>query len=162
MIKALRHLALVGIVSAPLLAQQVAPGVTVALPDGTRRTLAPAVLAALPRVAGQVAFHEKLVRFEGVDLREVLRSAGVTPVDSLRGPQLRRIVVFVGADGYGAAIALSDLDVSIGGRLAVLVDREDGAALPENLGPYRIVIVGDKRPSRWVRQVVTLEVRDLP
>jgi hypothetical protein len=137
MLQQLRSIAVVGAVAGALSAQPAATGLSVKLADGTLRHLAPSALAALPRVGGEVTFHETPVRFEGTDLRNVLRAAGVSPVDTLRGPQLRRIILFVGADGYGAAIALSDLD------------------------PYRIVIVGDRRPSRWVRQVVRLEVVDL-
>lgn len=130
-------------------------------PDGSVRTLGAAQLQTLPRVSGAASAHGNDFTFEGHDVRDVLRLAGVTPVDSLRSGQLRRVLVFVGADGYSALIALSDLDASIGGRRAILVDREDGRALPADRGPRRIIIEGDRRPSRWVRQVVRIEVRDL-
>jgi hypothetical protein len=161
MTKATPLLALLVILAAPLSAQPATASINVKLPSGTERVVTAAALAALPRVSGQVSFHGKLVHYEGADLRDVLRAAGVTPLDSLRGSHLRRVVLFVGADGYAAAVALSELDPSIGGRQAVLVDREDGAALVPDIGPYRIVIVGDRRPSRWVRQLVAIEVRDL-
>ena len=130
--------------------------------DGTEVVLSTAQLTALPRATGRAVAHDKPFTFEGTDVRDVLRAAGVTPVDSLRGPQLRRVVVFAGADGYRAVIAQSDLDPSIGGRRAVLVDREDGAALPPARGPRRIIVEGDARPSRWVQQLVRLEVVDVP
>lgn len=145
-----------------LRAQAPADALTVRRPDGTEIVLGAAQLAVLPRVTGRAEAHGHAFAFEGADLRAVLRAAGVTPVDSLRGPQLRRVVVFAGADGYRAVIAMSDLDPSIGGRRAVLVDREDGAALPAARGPRRIIVEGDARPSRWVQQVTRLEVVDLP
>jgi hypothetical protein len=129
-------------------------------PDGAVRTLSAAQLATLPRVSGSAAEHGTQHAFEGYDLRDVIRLSGVTPVDSLRGAQLRRVVLLVGADGYSAVIALSDLDPSIGGRRAILVDREDGHALSSERGPRRIIIEGDRRPTRWVRQLVRIEVRD--
>lgn len=144
----------------PLAAQSTAP-LTVKHPAGTETLLTAARLAALPRVAGRATAHGTTFTFEGTDVRDVLRAAGITPVDSLRGPQLRRIVLFVGADGYAAAIALSDLDPSIGGRRALLVDREDGVPLPENRAPRRVIVEGDGRPSRWVQQVVRIEVVDV-
>lgn len=131
-------------------------------PDGSTVVLTAARLAQLPRMSGTANAHENRWTYEGVDLREVLRLADVTPVDSLRRAQLRRVVIFVGADGYSALIALSDLDPSIGARRITLVDREDGKALPPNIGPRRIIIDGDHRPTRWVRQVVRIEVRDVP
>ncbi len=146
--------------AAPLAAQSSAP-LTVKRVDGTEVVLTAERLATLPRVAGRATAHGTTFSFEGTDLRDVLRSAGVSPVDSLRGPQLRRIVLFVGADGYAAAIALSDLDPSIGGRRAILVDREEGAPLPANRAPRRVIVEGDARPSRWVQQVVRIEIVDV-
>lgn len=149
------------LVSAPLSAQSNSTALTVKLIDGSERALSAEQLTALPRVAGRATAHGTTFSFEGTDVRDILRAVGVAPVDSLRGPQLRRIVLFVGADGYAAAIALSDLDPTIGGRRAVLVDREDGTALPPKRGPRRIIVEGDGRPSRWVHQVVRLEVVDV-
>jgi hypothetical protein len=135
--------------------------VVVRLPDGADRTVSVAQLSTLPRVSGTATAHGTTFRYEGVDLRDVLRAGGFTQIDSLRGPQLRRVLLVVGADGYAAAIALADLDPSIGGRKGFLVDREDGAALPPDRGPYRVIIEGDGRPSRWVRQVARLEIVDM-
>lgn len=135
--------------------------VVVKLPDGMDRTVSVAQLSTLPRVSGTATAHGTTFRYEGVNLRDVLRAGEFTSVDSLRGPQLRRVLLVVGADGYAAAIALADLDPSIGGRTCILVDREDGAALPADRGPYRVIIEGDVRPSRWVRQVVRLEIVDV-
>lgn len=155
-------LALAVLVLASVLPAQSSAPLTVVGPDGAVHTLTATQLHALPAVSGTATAHDTRFTFTGVDLRDVLRLAGVSPVDSLRRGQLRRVVVFVGADGYSALIALSDLDPSIGGRRAVLVDREDGTALPPERGPRRIIVEGDRRPSRWVRQVVRIEVRDLP
>lgn len=141
-------------------AQTRAP-LTITGPDGAVHTLSAAQLEALPRVSGNATAHDAKFSYDGHDLRDVLRLGGITPVDSLRGAHLRRVVIFIGSDGYSAVIALSDLDPSIGGRRAILVDREDGRALPAERGPRRIIIEGDRRPTRWVRQVVRIEVRDL-
>lgn len=92
----------------------------------------------------------------------MLTLAGVTPVDSLQRAQLRRVIIFHGADGYSALAAMAELDGSIGAKRMILVDREDGRPLPADRGPRRIIIDGDRRPSRWVRQVVRLEVREIP
>ncbi|MDP1861732.1 MAG: molybdopterin-dependent oxidoreductase [Gemmatimonadaceae bacterium] len=147
--------------SAPVSAQP-SSALVVKHPDGSETTLTTLSLAQLPRLTGRATAHGKSWSWEGVDLREVLRAAGVTPVDSLRGPQLRRVIMLVGADGYRAAIALSEIDPTIGGRRAIVVDREDGAALPQAEGPRRIIIEADVRPTRWVRQLIRIDVVDLP
>ncbi len=144
-----------------LQAQSTAP-LEVRRPDGSSVTLTATQLAALPRVVGRATTHGNTFSFEGSDLRDVLRLAGVTPTDSLRRAQMRRVIVFVGADGYSALIALSDLDPSIGARRVTLVDRQDDQPLPAEAGPRRLIIDGDHRAARWVRQVVRIEVVDVP
>lgn len=142
--------------------QSASAQLTVSLPDGSSRLVSAAALRALPHTSGTAVFHTDTVAYEGVDIREVLRSVGLAPVDSLRGRHLRRIVLLVGADNYSAAIAQADIDPSIGARRVIVVDREDGAALPTERGPQRALVVGDHRPSRAVRQLVRIEVIDLP
>ena len=34
----------------------------------------------------------------------------------------------------------------------------DGKALDARGGPFRVVVPGDKRPARWIRQVTTLKI----
>lgn len=142
--------------------QTVGAQLTVSLPDGSSRVISAAELRAMPRTAGIAVFHSDTVAYEGVDIRDVLRAAGLTPVDSLRGRNLRRVVFLVGADNYSAAIAQADIDPSIGARRVIVVDREDGAALPPERGPQRALVVGDHRPSRAVRQLVRIDVIDVP
>ena len=137
------------------------PGIAVTLPDGTSVTLSDKQLAALPRVVESATAHGKTSRFEGCDLREVLRVAGVAPLESLRGPLLARVVTVVAVDGYRVVFTLSELDPTIGSKRVLLVDRENGAPLPASDGPWRIVVPGDQRPARWARQVTGLVVADL-
>lgn len=146
---------------APALAAQSGAPLVVVAPDGRETTLTAESIAALARVDGQATAHGHAFAYAGPTLREVLRLAGVQ-TDSLRGPQLRRVVKVVAADGYAVVLALSDLDPSIGARRVILVDAEDGRPLPADYAPRRLIIEGDVRPSRWVRQVVRLVVLDVP
>ena len=138
-----------------------AQDLTVKRVDGSKRRLTGTELASLPRTAVEVSDHGVSTRFEGVELRAVLRLADAGPTDSLRGPMLRRVVVLLAADGYAATIALADLDPSIGARLVYLVDRSNGVPLAPDQGPWRAVVVGDVRATRWVRQLQRLELVDL-
>lgn len=148
------------LVVAPSASAQTATSLTVIGPDGREIALAAATLSALPRAHGTATAHGHTFTYEGTDLRLVLQAAGIA-TDSLRGPALSRVVRFIAADGYSAVLALTDLDPSIGGRRVTLVDREDGKPLPADYAPRRVVIDGDRRPSRWVRQVVTIAVVDV-
>ena len=68
-------------------------------------------------------------------------------------------VLVVGAiDGYKVAFALAEIDPAFATREIVLADRRDGKPLDDKEGPLRVVAPGDKRPARWVRQVITLRI----
>ena len=44
-------------------------------------------------------------------------------------------------------------------RVILLADVKDGQPLPPREGPFRIIVPGEKRPARWVRQVRVVTVR---
>jgi hypothetical protein len=67
-------------------------------------------------------------------------------------------LVVEAADGYRAVFALPELDPLFTDRVILLADRRDGKSLSEREGPLRIIVPGEKRPARWVRQVVALKV----
>ena len=48
------------------------------------------------------------------------------------------------------------------GQVVLLADRLDGKPLAKGAGPYRLVVPGDKRPVRWVKQVVRVSVHRHP
>lgn len=152
--RAVIFLTAVSCLAVPLAAQSL----VIRRADGSDITLDAARLAALPRVAFEAADHGTLTRFEGVEVAALLRAAEAGPVDSLRGAALRRALVFVGRDGYTALIALPELDTGLGGTKVYAVDRENGAPLRADHGPWRIIIVGDSRGARWVRQLMRIEV----
>jgi hypothetical protein len=55
--------------------------------------------------------------------------------------------------------ALPELDDAFTDRIVLLADRKDGKGLTEREGPFRIIVPHEKRPARWVRQVVSLTIR---
>ena len=69
------------------------------------------------------------------------------------------VTVLVGAtDGYRAAFSLAELEPELTDRVILLADTKDGQPLPSREGPFRIIVPGEKRPARWVRQVNTVTV----
>ena len=115
-------------------------------------------LARLPKRSVTATAHGKTATYEGYDLIAVLKAAGVEPTESLRGKQLRTVVIVSASDGYSVVFALAELDPTLGNRQVLLVDREDGQPLPAADGPWRLVVPSDQRPARWVRQVTGIEV----
>jgi DMSO/TMAO reductase YedYZ molybdopterin-dependent catalytic subunit len=115
-------------------------------------------LAAMPRHSVTASAHHLSGTWEGVELRELLTRAGVPAGDALRGAALATAVVVTGADGYRMVFAIAELDPAFTDRVAIMADRKDGAPLPANSAPFQLIITGEKRPARWVRQVVSIEL----
>ena len=84
---------------------------------------------------------------------------GTPAGEALRGPQLAKTVIVTGADGYKAAFGVAEFDPSFTDRVAILADRKDGSPLTGSAGPFQLVLTGEKKAGRWVRQVVSIEVR---
>ena len=119
-------------------------------------------LRKLPRAAIDADDHGKRAHFEGAALAEVLRAAGA-PLDAqLRGKNLALYVRISAADGYRAVYSLAELDPALHDGVVILADRRDGRALDAKEGPFRVVAPGDKRPARWVRQVVAIDLLAAP
>ena len=102
--------------------------------------------------------HDVEGDYDGVLLSVLLRALGAPNGEALRGPGLALYVRIRGADGYRAVFALGELDSSIGKANVILADRRDGQPLDASEGPFRIIAAGDRRPARWVRQVVAIDV----
>jgi DMSO/TMAO reductase YedYZ molybdopterin-dependent catalytic subunit len=112
----------------------------------------------LPRQTVRAKDHGKEGEFEGVPLVEVLKASGVKFGQDLRGPALVGYLVVEAADGYRAVFALPELDPAFTDRIILLADRRDGKPLGGNAGPLRVIVPGEKRHARWVRQVTGLRL----
>ncbi|RRA97715.1 molybdopterin-dependent oxidoreductase [Larkinella rosea] len=123
-------------------------------------TLQAADLKALPHteVTGKDR-DGKEHKYAGVPLADLLKLAGATMGGELRGENLMKYVVVKAIDGYETLYALPELDADFATRTIILADSVDGSPLPSGVGPYRIVVPGEKKPARWVREVKSIEVR---
>ena len=121
-------------------------------------------LRRLPRAEVRVADHHepgKEVAYAGTPLVEALRAAGLTLDPGMAGIRqtVAASVLVEAADGYRAVFALAELDPALTDRVILLADTRDGQPLGAGEGPWRLVVPGDKRPARAVRQVVAVTLR---
>jgi hypothetical protein len=121
-----------------------------------------AALGKLPQHTVQAQAHGKSVTCTGPNLIDVLGTVGAPSGETLRGKNLALYVRVSAADGYRAVFALAELDPGMRDAVPILTAQCDGAALDEKEGPFRIVVPGEKRPARWVRQVTTIDVLGAP
>ena len=116
----------------------------------------------MPHQTVTASAHDRSDRYDGVPVIELLKRAGAPDGEAIRGPELAKYVVVTGADGYRAVFVLAELAAAFSDRVILLADRRDGGELPENALPYQVIVPGEKRPARWVRQVVSIEVMEAP
>ena len=80
----------------------------------------------------------------------------------LRGQHLATYLLIEAADGYRVVFALPELDPAFTDREVLLADRRDGQPLAAAEGPLRLVVPGEKRHARWIRQVLSCTIRRAP
>lgn len=117
-----------------------------------------ATLGALERQPVEARVHEATLHCEGVPLVALLRASGAIPEGRLGSPHLARYVLASARDGYRVLFSLAELDPGTGDRAAFVVDRCDGQALDDEAGPLRLLVPGDVRAARSVRQLDALTV----
>lgn len=100
--------------------------------------------------------------YEGVLVEELLKRAGVSQGEQLRGRALATYVVAEAEDGYRVIFSLGELDSGILDSEIMIADTMDGAPLGDKVGPFRVVAPLEKRPARWVRMLKSLNVVALP
>jgi hypothetical protein len=140
----------------------VAPHVELRGAAGQWRIVTDSDLAALPRVEVKASAHEVSGTFSGARLSDLLHLVGMPGGDSLRGQALAQYVLVEAADGYRVAFSIAELSPGFTDKLVLLVDKKDGAALTAGDGPFRLVVPDEKRPARWVRQVMRIIIVAVP
>ncbi len=130
----------------------------------TPRRLSPEDLRRLPRVEARItdARREGAESVHGgVPLFEVLKAGGWSfePGMAAMRETARAVLVVDAADGYRVVFSLAELDPNLVEKPILLADMRDGRPLRAEEGPWRLVVPGDKRPVRWVRQVTALTLR---
>jgi ABC-type molybdate transport system substrate-binding protein len=116
-------------------------------------------LAALKPMTQRVSFltdkGEQQNEWAGPLLWDVLAASGAA--DAIKpGEQVRLAVRVTGSDGYTAVVALAEISPQFAGRPIQLADHLNGALLPDHA--LRLVVPGDKRGGRSVRDVVRIDI----
>jgi ABC-type molybdate transport system substrate-binding protein len=116
-------------------------------------------LAALKPMTQRVGFltgqGEQQNEWTGPLLWDVLAASGAA--DAIKPAEHVRLAVRVtGADGYTAVVALAEISPQFAGRPIQLADHLNGALLPDH--GLRLVVPGDKRGGRSVRDVVRIDI----
>lgn len=124
---------------------------------GEKAQLTAADIAALPHQAVTLQLEGKTEACDGVPLSLILAKVGAPQGKALRGPEMADAILVGAADGYHVALALAEADPLMRGEDQIfLADRCSGGPMAPPEGPFRLVVVGDKRPARSARQVTSI------
>ena len=77
--------------------------------------------------------------------------------DKPHGQELRLYLVAEGADGYQVVYSVSEVSPDVHDAIILVADSLDGEPIAAN-GPLQLVATGEKRPARWVRNLVAVRV----
>jgi hypothetical protein len=113
------------------------------------------VLAGMPHVTVNVYNEHAKVNqtFSGVPLISLLTKVGV--VEKPRGKDFRLYLVAQGADGYQVVYSVGEVTPDVRDGTTIVADSVDGKPLTDN-GVFQLVTTGEKRPARWVRNLVSI------
>ncbi len=114
----------------------------------------PDAIRSLPKVELKVGAGGQTVTYHGVALASVLASRS-QPIEGM--PGLRdladAVLLIRGADGYQAAVSAAAVAMDPKGERYLLATSRDGQDRPAQL-----IIPGDPKHARWVRDVVAVRL----
>ena len=117
----------------------------------------PATLAALPHTTISVFDeHAKAQQsYSGVLLEVLVARLGVP--EKPHGKDFRLYLLAEGSDGYGVVYSVGEVTPDVHDGTVIVADAMAGKPLGES-GPLQLVASGEKRPARWVRNLVAIHV----
>ncbi len=135
------------------------PGLLVQRTGQASHVISAARIGELKPITQTVSFMtehgERQVEWTGPLVWDVLTASGA--IESVKPPEQVRLTVRVtGADGYTAAIALGEIAPQFAGRPIQIADHMNGVPIPDH--GLRLVVPGDKRGGRSVRDVIRIDI----
>lgn len=137
------------------------PALQVVALDDTAITLTAEDLKKLPRTTIEVIDRSgKKFQYSGVAVHLLLEKVNAPLGEELRGEALRCYVSVKARDEYRVVFALCEFDPLFHDRAILLADEKDGQPLDDETGPFQLIVQGEKRRARWVRQVDRIRVME--
>jgi hypothetical protein len=115
-------------------------------------------LALLPQHTISVTDHGASVSFQGVLLADILAKVPTPTGERYHKTAASHYLVAEGRDGYRAVFSWAELDPSFLDKAVYVAAKRDGKPLPESEGPFELIVPGEKRNARWVRQLRLLRI----
>jgi hypothetical protein len=99
--------------------------------------------------------------YSGVLLATLLAKVSAPLGRELHGEAMATYVTATGSDGYAVALSLAEVDPSFHEGHVLVADAREGQPLGK-FGPFQPIVSEDKRPARWVRNLVSITLQRAP
>ena len=139
--------------------EMVAPTIAVTGLAGTKATLTAVDLSKLPQQTVKATDHGTAVTFEGVLLSDLLAKVATPTGEKFHSTGASYYVLADAADAYKAVFAWAEVDPGFTDPKVYVVTKRDGKPLAEKDGPFQLIVPGEKRNGRWVRQLKSLTIK---
>ena len=93
--------------------------------------------------------------YTGVLLMNLLAKLGVPTTP--HGREMRLYLAALGSDDYEAIYSVAEVNPSLHDATVIVADTENGKPLAGD-GPLKLIDTREKRPARWVRNMVAIRV----
>jgi hypothetical protein len=133
--------------------------ITVTGIGGKSVTLSVSELSNLPHQTVKATDHGTPATFEGVLLTDVLAKVDLPLGEKFHSTGASYYLTVEGKDGYRAVFAWAELDTTFMDKPVYVVTKRNGKPLSEKDGPFQLVVPGEKRSARWVRQLTALKIK---
>jgi hypothetical protein len=97
--------------------------------------------------------------YSGVPLATLLAKVNAPMGAEFKGATMTTYVVATGSDNYSVVLSLAEVDPSFHGGQVIVADARDGQPLAAS-GPFELIVSDDKRPARWVHNLVAITLRN--
>jgi hypothetical protein len=127
--------------------------------NGTSATLSTADLDNLRQQNVRINDHGTPATFQGALLTDVLAKVDLPTGEKFQGTAASYYLLVEAMDGYRAVFSWTELDSTFMAKSVFVATERDGKPLSDKDGPFELVVPGESRDSRWVRQVAALRLR---
>jgi hypothetical protein len=129
-------------------------------PSHARVVLSPADFRALPHITITVhnGHTNAAETYSGVPLATLLEKVNAPLGKELHGEAMTSYLIATGSDGYSVVLSLAEVDPEFHAGQVLVADMRDGKPLEKN-GPFQLIVSDDKRPARWVHNLVSITLQ---
>lgn len=96
--------------------------------------------------------------YSGVPLAALLEKVGAPMGKELHGDAMASYLIATGSDGYAVVLSLAEVDPEFHAGQVIVADTREGQPLGKN-GPFQLIVTDDKRPARWVHNLVSIALQ---